>query len=306
MMLRRLLLAAALALAPSLASAQFATIGPTPPTSDNGDRLATTQWVNNFFAAGIPLASGKLFIGSVGGIATAQSMSGDCTLVASGVITCTQSAGNFTVNGTLSVSGSIIDGSGILATNIVAPATPAAGTTRIYVDSTQKVLTFKNDAGTVGNAVVPSTCGANLFGTSISAAGVFGCTQPSIANISGWGSGVAAWLGSPTPANLNTALGITVTQTIASGTAAMGTGAISSATCATVVTATATGTATTDVLTASFNGDPTAVTGYVPLTTGMLTIIAYPTVNTANFKVCNNTNASVTPGAITLNWRVVR
>lgn len=93
---------------------------------------------------------------------------------------------------------------------------------------------------------------------------------------------------------------------IASGTSAMGTGAISSATCATVVTTSATGTATTDALIASFNGDPTAVTGYVPLTTGMLTIIGYPTANNVNWKVCNNTSASITPGAITLNWRVVR
>lgn len=51
MMLRRLTLAAALlALTTSLASAQFATIGPTPPTADNGDRLATTAYVNQFFA----------------------------------------------------------------------------------------------------------------------------------------------------------------------------------------------------------------------------------------------------------------
>ena len=96
------------------------------------------------------------------------------------------------------------------------------------------------------------------------------------------------------------------TTTIASGTAALATSAISSATCATVVTSSGTGIATTDVITVGFNGDPTAVTGYVPLTTGMLTIIVYPTTNTANFKVCNNTSASITPGAITLNWRVVR
>jgi hypothetical protein len=38
----------------------------------------------------------------------------------------------------------------------------------------------------------------------------------------------------------------------------------------------------------------------------MLTIIAYPTANNVNFKVCNNTSGSVTPGAITLNWRVTR
>jgi hypothetical protein len=74
------------------------------------------------------------------------------------------------------------------------------------------------------------------------------------------------------------------TITVASGTAALGTSAIASAACATVVTATATGTATTDVVTASFNGDPTAVTGYIPATAGMLTIITYPTANTLTRK----------------------
>lgn len=194
-MIRRLALSALLALAPSLASAQFATIGPTPATSDNGDRLATTAWVNNLVTAGLPLVSGKVWIGSAGNVATAQTPSGDCTLSLSGVITCTQSAGNFLVNGSLTVNGLVVDGSGELMTNIVAPATPAAGTTRIYVDSTTKALTFKNDAGTVGNAVVPSTCSANQFGNSISAAGVFGCTQPAVSNISGFGTGVAAALG---------------------------------------------------------------------------------------------------------------
>lgn len=96
------------------------------------------------------------------------------------------------------------------------------------------------------------------------------------------------------------------TSTIASGTSALGTSAISSATCATVVTTAATGTATTDTLLASFNGDPTAVTGYAPLVAGMLTIISYPSSGNVNFKVCNNTNASITPGAITLNWRILR
>ena len=97
-----------------------------------------------------------------------------------------------------------------------------------------------------------------------------------------------------------------ISQTIASGAKALATAAISSAACTAAQTDTATGTLTTDVVTASFNGDPTAVTGYVPLTTGMLTIIAYPTADTVNFKVCNNTSASITPGAITLNWKVSR
>lgn len=96
------------------------------------------------------------------------------------------------------------------------------------------------------------------------------------------------------------------TGPIASGTAALGTSAISSATCATVVTVSAAGTLTTDVVSAGFNGDPTAVTGYIAATTGMLSVISYPTADNVNFKVCNNTASSVTPGAITLNWRVAR
>jgi hypothetical protein len=113
-------------------------------------------------------------------------------------------------------------------------------------------------------------------------------------------------------ANVETAAGLALsaagglTTTVASGTSALGTSAIGSAACATAVTTTATNTATTDVVLWGFNGDPTAVTGYVPLVAGMLTIIAYPSANNVNFKVCNNTNASVTPGAITLNWSVRR
>ncbi len=98
----------------------------------------------------------------------------------------------------------------------------------------------------------------------------------------------------------------TVALRVASGTSVLGTGAISSATCATAVTTSATGTATTDSISWGFNSDPTGVTGYVPLTSGMLTIIAYPSANNVNFKVCNNTTGSITPGAITLNWRIVR
>lgn len=100
--------------------------------------------------------------------------------------------------------------------------------------------------------------------------------------------------------------GTAISKTIASGTAVLGTGAITSATCATVVTASATGVATTDVISLGFNGDPTAVTGYIPSTSGMLTIITYPTANNVNIKVCNNTSGSITPGAVTLNWRVTR
>jgi len=98
--------------------------------------------------------------------------------------------------------------------------------------------------------------------------------------------------------------GGTVSYTVASGTKALATSAISSATCTSAQTDTATGATTSSVVDASFASDPTAVTGYTPATTGMLTIISYATANTVNFKVCNNTTGSITPGAISLNWRV--
>lgn len=98
--------------------------------------------------------------------------------------------------------------------------------------------------------------------------------------------------------------GGTVSYTIASGTKALATSAIASATCSSAQTATATGATTSSVVDASFASDPTAVTGYTPATTGMLTIISYATADTVNFKVCNNTASSITPGAISLNWRV--
>lgn len=100
--------------------------------------------------------------------------------------------------------------------------------------------------------------------------------------------------------------GGTVSYTIASGTSALGTSAISSGTCATAVTTTATGTATTDVVSWGFNTDVTGITGYAPVTTGALTIFANPITNNVVFRVCNLTSASITPGAVTLNWRVVR
>jgi hypothetical protein len=99
----------------------------------------------------------------------------------------------------------------------------------------------------------------------------------------------------------------TSTQTIASGTAVLGTSAISSGSCASVVTVGASGVATSDVIEVGYNSDPTAVTGYGASSTGaVLTIYPYPTSGNVNFKVCNSTGSSITPGALTLNFRVVR
>lgn len=191
--------------------------------------------------------------------------------ISTGAVTITP---NVTHSGTTTLSGALTYG-GVTLNNAV------TGTGNMVL-STSPVLTTPN-LGTPSAITLTSATGLPLS-----------------TGISGLGTGVAAQL-----ANAVSAAGGS-TQTIAAGTAALATGAIGSGACATAVTSTATNTATTDVVLASFNGDPSAVTGYIPSTSGMLTILVYPTANAANFKVCNNTAGSITPGAITLNWRVVR
>jgi hypothetical protein len=137
------------------------------------------------------------------------------------------------------------------------------------------------------------------------AAGITG--QPLVSNGPSAYPGYSASLAGVTSVNgTSIPAGGTLTQTIGSGVTALGTGSISSATCASVVAVAASGVTTTDVVGWSFNVDPTAMVGYQPSTSGMLTIISYPTSGNANFKVCNNTSASITPGAVSLNWRVTR
>jgi len=95
------------------------------------------------------------------------------------------------------------------------------------------------------------------------------------------------------------------TQTIASGAKALDTDAITSEACDTM-TATATGAVSTDTVSFTPNADITAVTGYAPETTGGLAVYTWITANTLNIKVCNPTSGSITPGAVTLNWRITR
>jgi hypothetical protein len=94
---------------------------------------------------------------------------------------------------------------------------------------------------------------------------------------------------------------------VASGTATLGTSAIASGASATLVTVTATGAAATDIIDWSPNANPNSITGYnAASVAGCLVIDAWCTLNNVNFLVSNPTTASVTPGALTLNWKVAR
>lgn len=95
----------------------------------------------------------------------------------------------------------------------------------------------------------------------------------------------------------------TPNPTIAAGSMSLPTAAVGANSCsATATTATATGALATDAVAWSFSGDVTGVTGYgggVALKPKVWT-----TANTVNVKLCNETAASITPGAASINWSI--
>jgi hypothetical protein len=115
--------------------------------------------------------------GTVTGSNLSGTNTGDQTITLTGDVT-GSGTGSFATTLVNIPTGTTMAGR-ILATNIAAPSTPAAGKSQIYVDSTNKVLSLKDDAGTVSNTVVPKAATAHQFVTAISAAGVI--TQAAIA-----------------------------------------------------------------------------------------------------------------------------
>ena len=187
-----------------------------------------------------------------------------------------------------------------------APSAPASGKDVLYVENTNGIASI-NSSSVKKYMVAPAASRtANQFVTNITAAGAQ--TTAAIA-----AADLPAALANSTSVNGTTipSGGVTLTRTIASGTIALATSSISTASCQTITqgsvnSAAATGTLTTDAISFAPNGSIKAITGYVPATTGGLTIVAYPTAGYVNFDVCNWTSGAITPGALTLNWRVVR
>jgi hypothetical protein len=108
-------------------------------------------------------------------------------------------------------------------------------------------------------------------------------------------------IGSPAPVagtlvqgNVGTAV-----VNIASGTATMTTAAIAGGACGTTVTVAGAGITTADAITWSFAAS-------VGINPGELNVTQWPTAGNVNFQYCNETGASVTPTATTINWRVTR
>lgn len=182
---------------------------------------------------------------------------------------------------------SVISGAGYgFGSEVAAPGTPPPAGCFSWFDSTNHVPSWKcNGSATVSSSVVPVTRTANQFLTSLSAAGVLGFSAIATADL---------------PA--------TTTQTIVpSTTTAMPIIAVPANNCSTTATTvTATGALTTDSLIVNYSGDPTGLTGYGGGTAGGITIRPWLSAGNANFKLCNETANSITPGALSVIWRVVR
>lgn len=182
----------------------------------------------------------------------------------------------------------------------ITPGTGVGTALAIAVGSTGAIVTNGGALGTPSGGTLTNCTGLPVAGITASTAAAIGVGTVELGHASDTTLARSA-------AGVVTVEGVPLGRVIASGTAALGTSAISSGASATLVTVAATGTATTDVVDWGFNQSPNGVTGYnAASTTGCLVITAYPTANNVNFLVSNPTASSITPGALTLNWRVLR
>jgi hypothetical protein len=94
-------------------------------------------------------------------------------------------------------------------------------------------------------------------------------------------------------------------QVISGGTVALGTAAVPSGGCASAVSSSASGVAANDTIIYNPNTDPTVVQGYRPSASGSLYIWAFPSANKVSFVVCNPSSATITPGTLSVNWKVL-
>jgi hypothetical protein len=288
-------------------------VTPNPPpgaTYYNVTTPAFRQWSGSAWAAvgggGGGTVGGSGTIGFFSCWVTNTTTLGNCPMDANVTTTSTVSSSEdlqaihtgtvfMTLNSTSSGSGAMalrFQTTGLDAVELVGFGTSGSGLTGVtgLFDATSSIFDWSvNSAGDV------------FFNTPIGGGNV-GAGTGSTAGISH--TGAATFLsvnGTTIPASA------TLTQTIASGQTAIPVTALAANTCdASATTATATGAATTDAPTVAYASDPTGVTGYGGGTSGGISIRSWTTVNTFSFKRCNESSASISPGALNLNWKVTR
>lgn len=279
----------------------FALVGTTPPTGAAGGDLTGTY--PNPTLAAIGSATGPLGSATVAPIVTIDTK-GRVTALTSATIT--PAVGSITGLGTgvATALGVNVGTAGAPVVNGGALGTPSSGVgTNITGLPLANITGFGTGIATALGVNVGSAGAPILFngagGTPSSMTGTNITGVPIGSGISGLGTGVA------TAAAVNGGSAGALGTLFATGTKALATGAIASTACATDTVA-ITSLATTDVPLIGFNADVTASTGYAPVTTGGLAIYVWPTAGQLNIKACNPTSSSITPSAITLNYRVFR
>lgn len=276
----------------------------TQSASDNSTKVATTAYTDTGLGLKLPISNSVptgLFDGS-GLTAEKAPVAAGFTTTANGNFGYDSTNGNWHFWNGADLLGALVSGS---ITN---------GDCAQFVKSTNKI-TLIDAGGACGTSSMVYPAGSGIpivvtgtsWGTTLTGTGLVQAASGTFSVAASLPNGTTATTQTGGSADTKVATDAYVDgRFIGSGTAVLGTSAILSGTCASAVTVSASGVATTDVVRFSFNGDPTAITGYIPSSSGTLSIITYPTVNNVNVKVCNSTAGSITPGAVTLNWQVIR
>jgi hypothetical protein len=259
-------------------------IVPTAPLGTSDGRAASTKFVQNQIAAGLPLPNAEIYVGNVSGFAAAVVMSGDATISNTGAIAVNKTGGvAFGTMATQNASSVAISGGSI--TGLPAPANPADAATKSYVDATSAGLTILAPSGLATAAVLPNTptynngasgVGATLTAGSNSTLTVDGTVaalgavvlvnnqasafQNGIYTVTTAGSGAAAWV-------LTRATYFNQSSNMLKGSYTFITGGVANASTSWVLAATTTTVGTTAV---NFNqfSQATAATGVTYLAPG--------------------------------------
>jgi hypothetical protein len=192
-----------------------------------------------------------------------------------------------------------IDQRGLLSISTTLPGTnltssvDAVGRKTLSVDPTSSLTwtgqsSFFNALSTSpiqGVGTAPATCNIGQYYFNTTNTNTYSCTSANTWSLVGGGGGG--------------------TTTIAAGTATLSIAALASGACVTTTVA-ASGVAATDSIIWNPNASIKAVTGYAPSAGGGLSIAAYANSGNVLFDQCNWASGSITPGAVVLNWRIVR